>query len=435
MGERRVVVTGAGVVSPFGAGSDIFWNNIRDGNSAASLIKTFDASELPVKFFAPVPISEIDLDELIEDKKPVKTMCRAAKFAMIAADEAVKDSGIDTSSVDPYKFGTSMGASGIGYWDVEFTKLFLGLILSGAKQETVGDLSQSKIWNHILKNLSPLTPLKELSNIATAHIAIKYNARGNCQTVTTACTSSAQAIGDAYRQIKSGYADVIIAGGSDSMANPYGVVAFSLLGVLSKNNEEYLTALKPFDKRRDGFMIGEGSAVFVLEEYEHSRKRGANIYSEIKSFASTNDAYRLTDEPPDAGGSVKAMELALEYAGIDRSSVDYINAHGTGTRMNDKNETLAIKKVFGNRAYSIPVSSTKSMIGHLVAGAGAIEFAACLLAMKNQIIPPTINYEIPDEDCDLDYVPNISRDAHLNVIQSNSFGFGGQNACLIIKKV
>ncbi|MBK8552283.1 MAG: beta-ketoacyl-[acyl-carrier-protein] synthase family protein [Ignavibacteria bacterium] len=259
--------------------------------------------------------------------------------------------------------------------------------------------------------------------------------KGNCQTVTTACTSSAQAIGDAYRQIKSGYADVIIAGGSDSLANPYGIVAFSLLGVLSKNNEEYLTAIRPFDKRRDGFMIGEGAAVFVLEEYEHCRKRGANIYSEIKGFASTNDAFRLTDEPPDAGGSVKAMELALEYAGIDRSSVDYINAHGTGTRMNDRNETFAIKKVFGNRAYSIPVSSTKSMIGHLVAGAGAIEFAACIMAMKNQIIPPTINYEIPDEDCDLDYVPNVSRDAGLKVIQSNSFGFGGQNACLIIKEV
>ncbi|MBK8552282.1 MAG: hypothetical protein IPL53_14945 [Ignavibacteria bacterium] len=177
MNERRVVVTGAGVVSPFGAGRDIFWNNIREGNSAASLIKTFDASELPVKFFAPVPVSENDLDELIEDKKSLKTMCRAAKLAMIAADEAVKDSGIDTSSVDPYKFGTSLGASGIGYWDVEFTKLFLGLILGGSEQETVRDLNQSKIWNHILKNLSPLTPLKALSNIATAHIAIKYNAK------------------------------------------------------------------------------------------------------------------------------------------------------------------------------------------------------------------------------------------------------------------
>lgn len=435
MNERRVVVTGMGAVSPFGAGKEIYWNNIREGNSSASLIRTFDVSDLPTKFFARVPMNEDELEELIEDRKSVKTMSRAAKLAMIATDEAVKDSGIDTASIDPYKFGTSMGSSGIGLWDLEYSNRFLELILNTVSSDTGKEQAFSKVWQNIMENLHPLTPLKALPNIATAQLAIRNNARGNCQTISTACTSSAQAIGEAYRQIKSGYADIMIAGGSDSMANPNGIVAFSMLGVLSKNNAEYKTAARPFDKRRDGFMIGEGAAAFILEDYEHSRKRGADIYSEIIGYASTNDAYRLTDEPPDARGSIRAMELALEYAGVNSSSVDYINAHGTGTQMNDKNETFAIKSVFGKDAYSIPVSSTKSMIGHLVAAAGSIEFAACLMAMKNQIIPPTINYETPDEVCDLDYVPNISRDASLKVIQSNSFGFGGQNACLIIKKI
>lgn len=435
MNERRVVVTGAGVVSPFGIGKNIYWDNIREGRSSASLISLFDVTDLPTKFYARVPMNETELESMIEDKKSVKTMSRTAKLAMIATDEAVKDSGIETGSVDAYRFGTSIGTSGIGLWDLDYSNRFLELIMNSVRKDNVKENEFSKVWQNIMENLHPLTPLKALPNIITAQLAIKNNARGNCQTISTACTSSAQAIGEAYRQIKGGYADTMIAGGSDSITNPNGIVAFSMLGVLSKNNSEYRTASRPFDKNRDGFMIGEGSAVFILEEYEQSRKRGANIYSEIIGYASTNDAYRLTDEPPDARGSIKAMVSALHDAGIDRSSVDYINAHGTGTQMNDKNETFAIKSVFGKEAYNIPVSSTKSMIGHLVAGAGCIEFAACLLAMKNQIIPPTINYEVKDEICDLDYVPNTSRDARLNIVQSNSFGFGGQNACLLIKKI
>jgi 3-oxoacyl-[acyl-carrier-protein] synthase II len=232
------------------------------------------------------------------------------------------------------------------------------------------ETDSAKVWQNVMQNLYPLTPLKTLPNISTAHLSIKYNARGNCQTITTACTSSAQAIGETYRQIKSGVADIMITGGSDSMTNPHGLLAFSNFGVLSENNSEYRTAMKPFDKRRDGFFIGEGAAVFILEDYEHCRKRGANIYAEVIGYASTNDAYKLTDEPPDARGSIKAMELALEYAGISRSSVNYINAHGTGTKMNDMIETLAVKSVFGTDAYSIPVSSTNPMSGHLIAAAG-----------------------------------------------------------------
>ena len=435
MNERRVVVTGAGVVSPFGAGKDVYWSNLKEGKSAASLITSFDVTDLPTKFFAKAPLTEIDLENLIEDRKSVKTMSRASKFAMIATQEAVKDSGIETDMIDPYRFGTSMGTSGIGLWDLEYSNRFLELVLNSVRSETEKEQAFSKVWHNMMQNLHPLTPLKALPNIPTAHLAIKYNARGNCQTISTACTSSSQAIGEAYRQIRNGYADVMIAGGSDSHTNPNGIVAFSMLGVLSKNNEEYKTAARPFDSRRDGFMIGEGAAVFILEEYERSKKRGADIYAEVTGYASTNDAFRLTDEPPDAGGSIRAMELALECAKTNKSSVDYINAHGTGTKMNDKNETYAIKSVFGEDAYSIPVSSTKSMTGHLIAGAGCIEFAACLMAVKDQIIPPTINYEVPDDLCDLDYVPNFSRDAKVSIAQTNSFGFGGQNACLLIKKI
>jgi 3-oxoacyl-[acyl-carrier-protein] synthase II len=280
--------------------------------------------------------------------------------------------------------------------------------------------------------MHPLSPLKSLSNIPTAHLAINYNARGNCQTITTACTSSAQAIGEAYRQIKFGIADVMLAGGSDAMINPYGLVAFSMLGVISRNNAEYRTAARPFDRRRDGFMLGEGAALFVLEEREYCKRRGADPYGEIAGYASTCDAFRLTDEPPQAWGSIAAIQMAMAEARL--GSVDYINAHGTGTKMNDKTETFAIKKVFAERAHAIPISSTKSMIGHLVAGAGAVELAACVLALENQVVPPTINYEEADPECDLDYIPNQARAARVEAILSNSFGFGGQNACLVVKR-
>jgi 3-oxoacyl-[acyl-carrier-protein] synthase II len=258
---------------------------------------------------------------------------------------------------------------------------------------------------------------------------------GECLTTTTACTSSAQAIGEAYKKIKYGLLDAVICGGSDSMTTPFGLSAFSTLGVISKNNDEYNTACRPFDKTRDGFVIGEGSAMFVLEEYESCKKRGGIPLAEILGYSSTNDAYRLTDEPPDARGSINAIKFALDDAGLNIDEIDYINAHGTGTKMNDKTETFTIKSVFGNRAYNIPVSSTKSMIGHLVAAAGAIELGTSLISMINSIIPPTINYKVKDEECDLDYVTNVSRESKINTVLSNSFGFGGQNACLIIKKI
>ncbi len=450
---NRAVITGFGCVSPFGAGKDIFRDNIFAGNTAARLItnseiilkindpegtpgqgsgQVFDASSYPTRFCADVPLTDAKLNSMIENQKSLKTMSRSAKMAMIAADEAMEESGYDSVTLNPRRLGTSIGAGGLGLWDIDYTDNFLKLLLDLKHESSNPDAG---LWYEISRRIHPLTPLKALPNIPTALIAIKYNAGGDCLTVTTACTSSAQAIGSAYRKIKFGLLDAVICGGSDSMTTPFGLSAFSTLGVISKNNDEYLTSSRPFDKTRDGFMIGAGAAMFVIEEYEHCMKRGGVPLAEIAGYASTNDAYRLTDEPPDAGGSTAAIKLAMEDAQVNAGDIDYINAHGTSTKMNDKTETLAIKNAMGARAYKIPVSSTKSMIGHLVAAAGAIELGACLLAMKNNIIPPTINYKVPDPDCDLDYVPNVARSARLNTILSNSFGFGGQNACLILKRI
>lgn len=433
--ERRVVVTGIGAVTPFGVGVKRFWENISRGNSAASLITSFDVSNLPTQFAAEVPLDDKDLDPLIGNQKSLKTMCRSAKFAVIAAKEAIDDACFDTSRIDPYRMGTSLGTGGLGLWDLEHSRQTLEIVVDSVDRTNGMKLDHSMIWRNTLDRVHPLTPLKGLPNMAAAHIAINYNARGSCQTIATACTSSAQAVGEAYRQIKFGVADVMIAGGTDSMVNPSGLVAFSALGVMTKNNQEYQTAARPFDKRRDGFMLGEGSAILVLEEFKHCRQRGAQPYGEIIGYASTCDAFRLTDEPPQAWSSIEAMKGALRDGRLDSDSIDYINAHGTGTPMNDKTETFAIKSVFKKKAYSLPISSTKSMIGHLVAAAGAVEFAACLLALDNQLIPPTINYAEPDSECDLDYVPNHAREARLSMILSNSFGFGGQNACLVVRKV
>jgi len=434
MSERRVVITGMGAVTAFGIGVRTFGENIFRGNSAAKMVSSFDVSGLPTQFAAPAPLTDSDLDPLIDNQKSIKTMCRSAKFAVIAAKQAIDDAGLDTNRLNPYRFGTSLGAGGLGYLDTDHFHESLQ-ILAGAFDSSHGArLDPSRTMRNMLERVHPLTPLKALSNIPTAHIAINHNARGACQTITTACTSSAQAIGEAYRQIKYGIADAMISGGSDSMINPEGLVVFSMVGVMSRNNRDYKTAARPFDRRRDGFMLGEGAAIFVLEELGHCKARGAEPYAEIAGYANTCDAFRLTDEPPDAWGSIEAMRLALAEARLNSEQVDYINAHGTGTPMNDKTETFAIKSLFKDKAHSLAISSTKSMIGHLVAAAGAVELAACVLAIKHQVMPPTINYQERDPECDLDYVPNRAREAPLNVILSNSFGFGGQNACLVIKK-
>ena len=430
MNDRLVVVTGMGVVSPFGIGTPIFWENLIQGQSASKMIDQFDASGLPTRFAAFLSYDDFQLEELVEDQKSTKTMSRSMKFAMISAHEAVQQSGLNLNSIDPYRAGVSIGASGLGLWDIEHSELLLRIIADSIKSEK--ELNYARVWENTLNKVHPLTPLKALPNMSAAHIAIKYNLRGHCQTITTACTSSSQAIGEAYRQIKANIADIIITGGTDTMINPNGIVSLNTLGVISKNNDEYQTAARPFDKRRDGFMVGEGSAIFVLEELANCSARNGIPLAEIKGYASTCDAYRLTDGPAESWGAISAMQGALNEANMAPEKIDLINTHGTGTQMNDKNETYAIKKVFGNQAYAIPANSTKSMIGHLVAAAGAVELAGCIKSINDHIIHPTINYQVPDPVCDLDCVPNKMRESRINRVLSNSFGFGGQNSCLVI---
>jgi 3-oxoacyl-[acyl-carrier-protein] synthase II len=435
MSERRIAITGFGAVTPFGAGRERFRDGLFEGRSAAALITAFDVSTLPTQFAAPVPLPEAELNSLVRNQKSLKTMTRAAKFAVIAADEAVADSGLDVNVVDPYRMGVSIGSGGVGLWDLEHSDQMFQLVVDSLDNRNERKLNSAVLWRNSLEKINPLTALKALPNMVAAHIAINHGARGNCQTIANACTSATQAIGEAYRLIEAGIADQMICGGSDSMIHPYGLVGFSALGVLSRNNAEYQSAARPFDRRRDGFMLGEGAAIFVLEGLDDCLRRGGEPYGEVVGYASSCDAYRLTDEPLEAWGSIQAMRLALADARLSPDKINYVNAHGTGTPMNDKTETFAIKSVFQAWARSLPVSSTKSMIGHLAAAAGAVEFGACVAALDDQMIPPTINYQEPDDACDLDYVPNRAREARLDAIMTNSFGFGGQNACLILRKL
>ncbi len=431
---NRVVVSGIGVVSPFGIGRDLFRESIFAGTSAATKIDSFDCSGMPTRFWAKAPLTEDQLNQNIQPRKSAKLLTRCGKMALIAAEEAVQQSGLDFHSLPPLRSGITVGAGGIGLTDED--TCFINFDKSPwLKTTKLPSDDEGKYWEALLHHTHPLLSVVAIPNAISAHLSIKYQIQGNCQTITTACTSSSHAVGEAFRKIKYGMADVILTGGADSMANPSSLLSFSLLGVLSKNNEEYRSASRPFDRRRDGFLLSEGAAFFILESYAHCKKRGGEALAEITGFSATSDAYRITDEPEDARGAIAAMRLALKEAELNPGKVSYINAHGTSTPMNDVIETHAIKQVFGNTAYRIPVSSNKSMIGHLVAAAGAIELAASVLSLTSNKVPPTINLEEPDPACDLDYVPGETREAPLQSILSNSFGFGGQNACLVIEKL
>jgi len=409
---RRVVITGAGVVSPIGIGVEEFWQGLKEGKNGIDRITSFDPSNYDSQIAGEVR----DFDpSLYFERKEIKRLDRVIQFAYVASELAMKDAGLEPDSLEPERFGVCIG-SGQG-----------GIITSFNQIKVLLDRGPSRI--------SPFFIPMMIVNMSGAYVAIKYNAKGPNYAVVSACASAAHSIGEAFEIIRRGDADVMLAGGTEAAVTPIGVAGFCAMKALSVRNDEPSKASRPFDKLRDGFVMGEGAGVIVLEEMERAKARGAKIYAELVGYAANCDAYHITAPPPDGEGAVRAMLKALEKAEISPDEVDYINAHGTSTPLNDKTETMAIKKVFGERAYKIPISSTKSMIGHLLGAAASVEVIATLLALYEGVVHPTINYEVPDPECDLDYVPNEAREMDVKVAIKNSFGFGGHNAVLVLRKV
>lgn len=410
--SRRVVITGLGVLTSIGIGKDQFWEGLRRGRSGIKRIdEEIDLSGTDVKVGSPVS----DFDPLkYMDKKKARRMGRTSQFGLAAASLAIQDSGINLSKQDREKMGVIMG-TGIGN---------LKTLLA----------NHQRLLNRGARRVSPLFGPKMMPNAIAGQIGIEYGLKGPNFGLVSACASGNHAIGQAADLIHNGYAQAMIAGGAESVLLPLAFAAFDRMGALSKSPDPQ-KASRPFDKQRDGFVMGEGAGAVLLEELEAAKRRKAHIYAELAGFGLTCDAHHITAPPEGGEGAKRAMEMALERAKVDRTKVDYINAHGTSTPLNDTTETQAIKSVFGKQAYRIPISSTKSQIGHLLGAAGGAEACATLLAMENSCIPPTINYRTPDPECDLDYVPNTARQAKIRIALSNSFGFGGQNSTLVFKKL
>ncbi|MGL6193555.1 MAG: beta-ketoacyl-[acyl-carrier-protein] synthase family protein [Thermoguttaceae bacterium] len=438
--KRRVVITGIGLVTPLGSDVEVVWKRLLNGESGVGGITLFDASNFPTKIAAEV--RDWSISEVGENPKDWEFQDRHTRFAIGAGFKAMKDAGLLVGEnnkevapcIDSSRFGVYTGA-GEGKQDFDlFTQMVLAGIEGGEKDGT----NKFDYGCFVSKGIEILNPIREEEqepNMPAAHLAAKFRAYGPNLNCLTACAASSQAIGEATEIIRRGEADVMIAGGTHSMIHPFGVTGFNLLTALSTNNEDPQGASRPFDKNRDGFVLGEGAAMVILEEYEFAKKRGAKIYGELAGYGSTADAFRITDTHPEGRGAIGCMSLAIADAGLETDDVDYINAHGTSTSVNDRVESLAIREVFGNRADHLPVSSTKSMTGHLIAAAGASELIYCLLAIRDNMLPPTINLNTPDPECDLDYIPNKARQARCDVALSNSFGFGGQNVSLLVKRI
>ncbi len=422
--RRRVVVTGMGVINPLGNDVDTVWRQLKEGKSGVGYTTIFDASRFPTKISA--EIKNWDITDCGEDPEVWKYRGRHTKFAAGAARQAIDLSGVLDSISDPRRFGVYLG-SGEGNQDFV---AFATMMAAGLDEE--GNLDISKFMQAGLDFLNPLLELEQEPNMPVGHMAAMFNAQGPNANCLTACAASSQAIGEATEIIRRGEADVMLSGGTHSMIHPFGVTGFNLLTALSTNNDDPAGASRPFDRLRDGFVLGEGAAMVVLEEYERARRRGAPIFGEVLGYGSTADAYRITDIHPEGRGAIACMRMAIEDAGVNPEDVDYVNAHGTSTTVNDRVETRSCKEVFGENAINVPISSTKSMMGHLIAAAGATEMIVCLKAIHDNVLPPTINYENPDPDCDLDYVPNEAREAQCDVALNNSFGFGGQNITLVV---
>src|SRR5271165_977484 len=405
----RVVVTGIGVVAPNGIGRREFCEAILEGRSGVRYIESFDTTGLPIKIAGEVRDFDV-FPYLGEYRKSAKLMSRAVRFAVGAAALAVEDSGLDTAVLNPARFGVCMG--------------------TGITPVDMGAFTRARA-----ESIFPLWLLQHLPNMAAAHISILHHAMGPNNTIVTACAAGTQAVGEAFRLIARGDADVMLAGGCDSRLDPQLLVAYSAMKAVSSSVRPPSEVSRPFDADRDGFVLGEGAAVLVLESYRRAKRRGARIYAEITGYGSSFDAFGITRPEPEGKGAALSMNAALREARVDASEIDYINAHGTSTKLNDLMETVAVKRVFGHRATSIPISSQKSMIGHLIGASGAVEAAATALSLERGVVPPTINLATPDPACDLDYVPNTAREVRLNKAISNSFGFGGQNASLVMSRI
>ena len=407
--DRRVVITGMGAVTPIGNNVNEFWSNAKEGKLGIDFIKLLDNDLIDVKIAGEV--KDFNPEPIIS-KKETKRLDRAEQFGLYAADEAIKNSGLDLEKEDLDKIGVIIGSGigGLGTIEAEGTKLYTGAS----------------------KRVSPFFIPMAISNLVAGNVAIKYGLRGTCTAVVTACATGTNSIGDAYRLIKHGYENVMLAGGAEAPITRIGVGGFNGMKALNTSNNPEKASI-PFDKNRSGFVMGEGAGVVVLESLEHAQARGANIIAELVGYGTTCDAYHITSPAPDGSGAAKAMKQAIDEAGIKPEDVSYINAHGTSTALNDKFETAAIKTVFGDET-KVAISSTKSMTGHLLGAAGAIETIVCAKAVQEDFIPPTIGYETPDEELDLDYVPNVGRKEKVEYALTNSLGFGGHNATIIFKK-
>ena len=411
MSKRRVVVTGLGTINPLGNNVSDTWDNLINGVSGIDSITAFDTSELPVTFAGEV--KNFDANEYM-GKQHARKLDRSGHFSIYATEEALKDAGLDNEE----RLGTNVGivfGTGIG-----------GIGATEDAVRTFDERGPSRV--------NPLAITQLMPNSSTGQVAIKFGIEGPSLTITTACAASANAVGEAKNMIENGIVDMVVAGGTESGTTSMTIAAFAQIRALSTNNDSPQEACKPFDKNRDGFVMGEGSTVLIMESEESAKNRGAEIYGYVSGYGSTTDAFHITAPAEGGAGAVKAMGKALEDAGIKASDVDYINAHGTSTPANDKNETDAIKTVLGEKAYEVAISSTKSMTGHLLGGGGAFESMASLLSIKHSKVPPTINLNNPDEECDLNYTPNNAVDLEINTAMSNSFGFGGHNAVLVFIK-
>ncbi len=411
-GLQRVVVTGLGAVTPIGNTVSDYWNGLASGCNGVAGITLFDASAHACRFAAEV--KDFDPTGFLEAKE-AKRWDRFCKFGVVAAKQAVADAGLEITEANADRIGVSIG-SGVG-----------GLLTMETQAHVLDGKGPGRV--------SPFTVPMMIPNMATGLAAIALGAKGPSSAVATACAAGSNSVGDAFRLLQLGKADVMICGGAESAITPLGVAGFASAKALSFRNDDPATASRPFDKERDGFVIGEGAGVLVLETLAHAEARGATVLAEVVGYGTTCDAHHITAPTPGGVGGAAAIRLALEDGEISAESVDYINAHGTSTPANDSNETAAIKSALGSRALEIPVSSTKSMTGHLLGGSGGIEAVASVLAIRNGVVPPTINYANPDPDCDLDVVPNTAREHTLGTVLSNSFGFGGHNVCLAFRRM